>query len=97
MFDNYHINKKIISCIGIVGYLEEDIKKRGLNTNENLPLYCLYAYPNQESVELDSVTYQMMFPDNNHQIPCPKFFTLSLINKRLIHTYIVLNLMKNIH
>ena len=87
MFDNHHINKKIISCIGIVGYLEEDIKKRGLNTNENLPLYCLYAYPNKESVELDSVTYQMMFPDNNHQIPCPKFFTLSLINKK-INTYL---------
>ena len=88
MFDPlYTTYKKIISCLGIVGYLEEDIKKRGLNTKNNLPLNCLYAYPNIESTGLNSVLFQMMFPDNNHKIPCPKFFTLSLKNQQGTHSY----------
>ena len=89
MFDPlYTTYTKIISCLGIVGYLEEDIKKRGLNTTRNLPLNCLYAYPNKESTGFNSIVYQMMFPDNNHNIPCPKFFTISLTNQQAAHSYI---------
>jgi len=89
MFDTLHTTyKKIISCIGVVGYLEEDIKRRGLNTNKNLPLNCLYAYPDIQSSSLNPFTYQMMFPDNNHQIPCPKFFALTLTNQMATHSYL---------
>jgi len=89
MFDTLHTTyKKIISCIGVIGYLEEDIKKRGANTNKNLPLNCLYAYPSKELSGLNPFTYQMMFPDNNHQIPCPKFFALTLTNQQATHSYL---------
>ena len=89
MFDALHTTyKKIITCIGIIGYLEEDIKKRGLNINKNLPLNCLYAYPNKQSAGLTPLLFQMMFPDNNHQIPCPKFFSLTLTNQEAAHSYL---------
>ena len=39
----------IISEIGIVGYLEEEIIKRGLDTETNLPLNLLYSFPSKES------------------------------------------------
>ena len=89
MFSTLHTTyKKIISCIGIIGYLEEDIIKRGINTNKNLQLTCLYAYPNKEDPFLNPFTYEMMFPDNNHKIPCPKFFTLTLTNQQAAHSYL---------
>ena len=89
MFDTLHTTyKKIISCLGIIGYLEEDIKKRGLNTNNNLPLNCLYAHPSKELAGLNEFTYQMMFPDNNHKIPCPKFFAITLTNQQAKHSYL---------
>ena len=89
MFDTLHTTyKKIISCIGIIGYLEEDIKKRGPNTAKNLPLNCLYAYPNKEIACLNNFTYQMMFPDDNHKIPCPKYFTLTLTDQMAVVSYL---------
>ena len=88
MFENPHTYKKIVSCLGIVGYLEEDIKKRGTKTNKNLPLNCLYVCPNKDSSKLNPFIYQMMFPDNNHQIPCPKFFSITLTNQDDIHSYL---------
>ena len=89
MFDTLHTTyKKIISCIGIIGYLEEDIKNRGLNINKNLPLNCLYAYPNKQAAGLSPLLFQMMFPDNNHIIPCPKFFSLTLTNQQAAHSYL---------
>ena len=89
MFSTLHTTyKNIVSCIGIIGYLEEDIIKRGINTNKNLQLNCLYAYPNKEDSFLNPFTYEMMFPDNNHKIPCPKFFTLTLTNQQATHSYL---------
>ena len=89
LFSTLHTTyKNIISCIGIIGYLEEDIIKRGINTDNNLQLNCLYAYPNKEVSYLNPFTYEMMFPDNNHKIPCPKFFTLTLTNQQAIHSYL---------
>ena len=89
MFETLHTTyKKIITCIGIVGYLEEDIIKRGVDTSKNLALNCLYAYPNKELSGLNTFTYQMMFPDNDHKIPCPKFFTLTLTNQLAKHSYL---------
>ena len=89
MFDTlYSTYENIISCIGIVGYLEEDIIKRGINNRKNLELNCLYAYPNKDIIGLNPFTYQMMFPDNNHKIPCPKFFTLTLTNQLASHYYL---------
>ncbi len=29
-----------------------------------------------------------MFPDNNHYIPCPKFFAITLTNQQDIHSYL---------
>ncbi len=88
MFENTHNYKKIVSCIGIIGYSEEEIKKRGLNSKKNLPLECLYIFPKEESSNLNPFIFQMMFPDNNHQIPCPKFFAITLTNQLDIHSYI---------
>ena len=89
MFDVLHSTyKNIISCIGIVGYLEEDIIKRGINTKDNLELNCLYAYPNKEVSGMNTLIYKMMFPDDDHKIPCPKFFTLTLTNQQAVHSYL---------
>ena len=88
MFENPHTYKKIISCLGIVGYLEEDIKKRDIKSNKNLPLNCLYIYPKKESSKFNSFMCQMMFPDNNHKIPCPKFFAITLTNEQDINSYL---------
>ena len=89
MFETlYSTYKNIISDLGIVGYLEEDIINRGLNIKNNLELNCLYAYPNKDSSFLNPFIYQMMFPDDNHKIPCPKFFTLTLTNREGQHSYL---------
>ena len=88
MFENPHTYKKIISCLGIIGYSEEDIKKRGLKSNKNLPLKCLYAYPKKESYFLDSFIYQVMFPDNNHDIHRPKFSAITLTNKQNFNSFL---------
>ena len=39
-------SEKIICNIGIIGYNEDEIIKRGLNIENNLSLHCLYIYPN---------------------------------------------------
>ena len=89
MFDTlYSTYENIISSIGIVGYLEEDIIKRGINNKKNLELNCLYAYPNKDIIGLNPFTYKIMFPDNNHKIPCPKLFTLTLTNQLASHYYL---------
>ena len=89
MFDTlYTTYRDLITCIGIIGYKESDIVSNK-NTNEkNLPLNCLYAYPNIESAELNPFVYEMMFPDNNHKIPCPKFFMLNLTKQNGQHSYL---------
>ena len=72
----------IVNEIGIVGYLEEDIIKRGYDTESNLPLNLLFSYPNLESNDLGNLVFQMMFPDEDHKIQTPKFFTLTLTNEQ---------------
>ena len=91
MFDTlYTTYKDIISCIGIIGYNESDIisNKNKTSFENNLKLNCLYAYPNIESAGLDNLVYQMMFPDNNYKIPCPKFFMLKLTSQTGQNSYL---------
>ena len=96
MFDTLHTTyREIITCIGIVGYKESDIisnnnsnNKKNNSQKKNLPLNCLYAYPNKESAGLNPFIYEMMFPDNNHKIPCPKFFMLKLTNQTGQNSYL---------
>ena len=92
MFDSLYTSyTHIVSCIGIVGYNESDIISNNNNNsqkNKNLLLNCLYAFPNKESAELNPLIYEMMFPDNNHKIPCPKFFMLTLTKQNGQHSYL---------
>ena len=89
MFDILNTSfEKIVSNIGIIGYKEEDIKNRGINSDKILPLNCLYIYPNKKQSWLNSFTFQMMFPDDNHKIPCPKFFALTLTNEKGTRSYL---------
>ena len=78
----------IISEIGIIGYLEEDIIKRGFDTETNLPLNLLYSYPNKESSEIRNLIFQMMFPDDDHKIQSPKFFSLTLTNEQASRSFL---------
>ena len=89
MFDILNTSpEKIICNIGIIGYKEEDIKERGNNIEKNLSLNCLYIYPNENQTWLNNFTYQMMFPDDNHKIPCPKFFSLTLTDEKGTRSYL---------
>ena len=91
MFDTlYTTYKDIISCIGIIGYNESDIisNKNKTSFENNLKLNCLYAYPNKESAGLNPFIYEMMFPDNNYKIPCPKFFMLKLTSQTGHNSYL---------
>ena len=91
MFDTlYTTYKDIISCIGIIGYNESDIisNKNKTSFENNLKLNCLYAYPNKESAGLNPFVYEMMFPDNNYKIPCPKFFMLKLTSQTGQNSYL---------
>ena len=91
MFDTlYTTYKDIISCIGIIGYNESDIisNKNKTSFENNLKLNCLYAYPNKESAGLNPFIYEMMFPDNNYKIPCPKFFMLKLTSQTGQNSYL---------
>ena len=81
-------SEKIICNIGIIGYNEDEIKKRGLNIENNLSLHCLYIYPNDNHSWLNNLTFQMMFPDDNHQIQCPKFFSLTLTDEKGIRSFL---------
>ena len=75
-------SEKIIYNIGIIGYNEDEVIKRGVNIKKNLPLHCLYIYPNDNKSWLNNLIFQMMFPDDNHQIQCPKFFSLTLTDEK---------------
>ena len=91
MFDTlYTTYRDIISCIGIIGYNESDIisNKNKTSFENNLKLNCLYAYPNKESAGLNPFIYEMMFPDNNYKIPCPKFFMLKLTSQTGQNSYL---------
>ena len=82
MFDeNYFCYKNIISNIAILGYSESDIITRGINTSSQLELTCLFSYPEQDEASYNQMTYEMMFPDKNYNIECPKFFSLSLTDE----------------
>ena len=88
MFDqleNTYAN--IIMEFGIVGYSESDIMKRGLDSEKNLPLNLLYSYPHQENEDLE-IIFQMMFPDEDHKIQSPKFFSLTLTNEKGNRTFL---------
>ena len=89
MFDTlYTTYRDIVTCIGIVGYKESDIISNDNTLNKNLQLNCLYSYPDIESAGLNPFIYEMMFPDNNHKIPCPKFFMLNLTKQNGQHSYL---------
>ncbi len=89
MFDPlYSTYKKIITGLGIVGYLEEDIIKRGLDTDTNLPLNLLYSFPNKETTDINNLIFQMMFPDDDHKIQTPKFFSLTLTNEQANRSFL---------
>ena len=82
MFDqNYSSYKNIITNIAILGYAESDIISRGINITSQLELTCLFSYPDQDESSYNQMTYEMMFPDKNYNIECPKFFSLSLTNE----------------
>ena len=83
--DNTYSN--IIIEFGIVGYSEQDIIKRGFNSENNLPLNLLYSYPNQQSKDTELII-QMMFPDDEHKISSPKFFSLTLTNEKGNRTFL---------
>ena len=88
MFDNQgNTYSNIITEFGIVGYSEQDIIKRGLNSEANLPLYLLYSYPHQQDEDTELI-FQMMFPDEEHKIPSPKFFSLTLTNEKGNRTFL---------
>ena len=79
---NYSPLRYIISNIAIIGYSENDIIKRKNNINEKLKLTCLYSYPEFDKTSYNEITYNMMFPDGNHTIECPKFFSLYLTDEK---------------
>ena len=79
--ENYASYKNIISNIAIVGYSETDIISRGIKTFEPLELTCLFSYPEPDEATYNQMTYEMMFPDKNYNIECPKFFSLNLTNE----------------
>jgi len=68
--------------------LEEDIIKRGYDTETNLPLNLLYRYPKKETNELGSLIFQMMFPNDEHKIQTPKFFSLTLTNEQASRSFL---------
>ena len=89
MFDVLNSSyKKIISSLGIVGYLEEDIKNCKANEYNKLPLNCLYVFPSKNESTFNSLTYEMMFPSGDRYIDCPKYFTLSLTNEKANHSFL---------
>ena len=89
MFDAFKSTyNNIISEIGIVGYLEEDIIKRGLDIDTNLPLNLLYSFPGKESNDFGNLIFQMMFPDDDHKIQTPKFFSLTLTNEQASRSFL---------
>ena len=89
MFDILHASyKKIITSIAIIGYKEEDILKCNPNEYNKLKLDCLYAFPSNNESIYNSFTYDMMFPNGDHTMESPKYFTLLLTNEKAQHTFL---------
>ena len=89
MFEKlYSSYRNIISNIAIIGYSENDIINRGNNLDQKLELTCLFSYPELDETSYNSLTYDMMFPDGNHKIECPKFFSLYLTDSMGNHSYL---------
>ena len=89
MFDtNYSSYRNIISNIAILGYAESDIISRGINISLPLELTCLFSYPTQDDASYNSMTYEMMFPDKNYNVECPKFFSLGLTDESGNRSYL---------
>ena len=89
MFEKlYSSYRNIISNIAIIGYSENDIINRGNDLDAKLELTCLFSYPILDENAYNSITYDMMFPDGNHKIECPKFFSLYLTNSLGNHSYL---------
>ena len=89
MFDEFYKTfRNIISNIAIIGYSENDIINRGNNIKENLELTCLYSYPVLDEKSYNSITYDMMFPNGNHKIECPKFFPLTLTDEKGMRSFL---------
>ena len=89
MFDElYSSYRNIISNIAIIGYSENDILNRGNNLNKQLELKCLFIYPNSDEKSYNELTYEMMFPEGNHKIECPKFFSLGLTDEKGKRTFL---------
>jgi len=86
--DSYKSYRSIISNIAIIGYAESAIISRGINTSLPLELTCLYIYPSPDEYSYNQMTYEMMFPDKNYNIECPKFFSLCLTNEYGDHSYL---------
>ncbi len=85
---HYSPLRYIISNIAIIGYSENDIIERKNNINKKLKLTCLYSYPEFDKSSYNDMTYNMMFPDGNHTIECPKFFSLYLTNEKGNHSFL---------
>ena len=89
MFDEYYTSyRNIISSIAIHGYEESAIISRGINTKTPLELTCLYSYPYSEEDEYNQPIYDMMFPDKDYNIECPKFFSLFLTDDKGNRSYL---------
>ena len=89
MFEKlYSSFRNIVSNVAIIGYSEDDIVRRGNNINEKLELSCLFSYPKLDENSYNSLTYDMMFPDGNHKIESPKFFSLTLTNDKGGHAFL---------
>ena len=80
--------RNIITNIGIIGYEEEDIINLDNDDYNKIPLNCLYAFPLKNESIYNSLTYDMMFPDGDRFIECPKFFSLSLTNEKALHSFL---------
>ena len=88
MFDALNSYKKIISSIGIIGYDDQDIINCKNDEYFKLPLKCLYVFPEKNDSTFNTLTYDMMFPNGDRNIDCPKFFSLSLTNEKAHHSFL---------
>ena len=89
MFDVLNSSyKKIISTIAIIGYKEEDIINCTNNDYNKIKLNCLYMFPTKNNLTFDSLIYEMMFPNGDRYIECPKFFSLLLKNEKSHLSYL---------
>ena len=89
MFEEFYASyRNIISNIAIHGYQESSIISRGTNIETPLELTCLFSYPYSEEDEYNKTLYDMMFPDKDYTIECPKFFSLFLTDDKGNRSYL---------